>query len=75
MLFFQHYSVNKAADRSAAKIHSTFKILIFSFLSMNAYATSDTTLSNALPIPNIKAIPVSVGVHTFVAYRMNAMPE
>ena len=32
-----------------------------------AYATRDTALSKAFPIPNNKAMPVSVGSHTFVA--------
>ena len=65
--FFQQNSVNnKAADCSAAKIHSTFNILIFSFLSKKAYATSNTTLSNAFPIPTSNAMPLSVGIHTFV---------
>ena len=43
---------------------STFKILIFSFFKRNAYATRDTTLSNAFPMPNSNAIPISDGVHT-----------
>ena len=42
---------------------STCKILIFSFFKRNAYATRDTTLSNAFPIPNSNAIPISDGVH------------
>ena len=45
----------------------TLSILIFSFLIKKTYATKDTILSKALPMPNSKAIPVSVGVHTFVA--------
>ena len=44
-----------------------FRMLIFSFFSRKRYATRDTILSNALPIPNNKAIPVSVGFQTFVA--------
>ena len=43
---------------------STFKILIFSFFKRNAYATRDTTLSNAFPMPNSNAMPMSDGVHT-----------
>ena len=42
--------------------------------SKNINAPSETILSNALPIPNSKAIPVSVGVHTLAMYRINAIP-
>ena len=43
-----------------------FRMLIFSFFRRNRYAQKDTTLSKALPMPNSKAIPVRVGVQTFV---------
>ena len=47
--------------------YCTLSMLIFSFFSRNAYATKDTMLSKAFPMPKRSAIPVSVGVHTFVA--------
>jgi hypothetical protein len=54
--------------------HTTFKTFIFSFFSKNAKATSETTLSKALPIPKSNAIPMSDGVHTPVKYKTNAIP-
>ena len=52
----------------------TCKTFIFSFLSRYTYATSDTILSNALPIPNINAIPINVGCQTLVTYKIKAIP-
>ena len=66
-LSFFNRKINTAADFSAASIYVTSDIRILSFLRRKTYATSDTRLSNAFPMPNSNAIPVSVGVHTPVA--------
>ena len=56
------------------RIYSTFRISIFCFFNRYRYVAKDTILSNAFPTPNIKAILVSVGVHSLVAYKTNAAP-
>ena len=67
------YNVSLAFERGKY-FYLTFKMLIFLFKSRYMYATRDTMLSKAFPIPNSKAIPIKEGVHTFVRYRMKAMP-
>jgi len=37
------------------------------------YAPKDTTVSNALPIPNNNAIPINDGVHTPHFHKINAV--
>ena len=49
-------------------------MLIRCFLNINTYAHRETMLSKAFPIPNNKAIPVSVGTQIPVAYKIKAMP-
>ena len=51
-----------------------YRISIFSFLRKYVNAPRDTMLSNAFPMPNNKAIPVSEGDQIPAEYRTNAIP-
>ena len=52
----------------------TFRRSIPLRFSKCRYATSDTMLSKAFPIPNSNAIPVNVGIQIPVLYSTNAIP-
>ena len=49
------------------------KIFILCFFSINKYAASDTIESNMIPPPNNMAIPINVGCHIFVIYKIKAI--
>ena len=48
-------------------------VILFFFIKYK-YAISDTILSNALPMPNIKAIPNKLGLNTLVIYSIKHIP-
>ena len=51
-----------------------FNILILFLFNKYLYAKKETMLSNALPIPNIKAMLIKEGVHNLLIYNIKHIP-